>query len=171
MRHFASREQQQTNVLSSVVGSATGFPVAIGEGSHPFPFRTRKLSPLPPMVLQAQVCGRVGHCRGYFKKARCSVEHRAFSLVRPFPTHAPPTTSRTVRPESGASRRRGPDNPDFRSRSLAGFNHPDVRPDAPPLLTASIARSGSSNTPHYLRCKPARHRTGRVHPVSGMKRR
>jgi hypothetical protein len=29
------------------------FPVVIGEGSHPFPFRTRKLSPLPPMVLRA----------------------------------------------------------------------------------------------------------------------
>ena len=28
-----------------------GFPVVIGEGSHPFPFRTRKLSSLPPMVL------------------------------------------------------------------------------------------------------------------------
>ena len=45
---------------------ATGFPVVIGEGSHPFPFRTRKLSPLPPMVLHAKVCGRVGHCREYF---------------------------------------------------------------------------------------------------------
>ena len=40
------------------------FPVAIGEGSHPFPFRTRKLSLLPPMVLRAQVRGRVGRCRG-----------------------------------------------------------------------------------------------------------
>src|ERR1051326_3211312 len=28
-----------------------GFPVVIGAGSHPFPFRTRKLSLLPPMVL------------------------------------------------------------------------------------------------------------------------
>ena len=46
------------------------FPVVIGEGSHPFPFRTRKLSSLPPMVLHAQVCGRVGHCRDYsFKKS------------------------------------------------------------------------------------------------------
>src|SRR3954453_14688120 len=32
---------------------ATSFPVVIGEGSHPFPFRTRKLSSLPPMVLHA----------------------------------------------------------------------------------------------------------------------
>ncbi len=39
------------------------FPVVIGVGPHPFPFRTRKLSLLPPMVLRAQVRGRVGHCR------------------------------------------------------------------------------------------------------------
>ena len=30
---------------------AHNFAVVIGEGSHPFPFRTRKLSSLPPMVL------------------------------------------------------------------------------------------------------------------------
>ena len=39
------------------------FPVVIGVGPHPFPFRTRKLSLLPPMVLRAQVRGRVGRCR------------------------------------------------------------------------------------------------------------
>ena len=31
----------------------TNFPVVIGAGSHPFPFRTRKLSLPPPMVLRA----------------------------------------------------------------------------------------------------------------------
>ena len=30
---------------------------------HPIPFRTRKLSSLGPMVLQAIVCGRVGRCQ------------------------------------------------------------------------------------------------------------
>ena len=36
------------------VGPQTpSFPVVIGAGSHPFPFRTRKLSLLPPMVLRA----------------------------------------------------------------------------------------------------------------------
>jgi hypothetical protein len=53
------------------------FPVAIGAGSHPFPFRTRKLSLLPPMVLPAQVGGRVGRCRGLITKAR-------FERVGPF---------------------------------------------------------------------------------------
>src|SRR6187431_2358789 len=46
------------------------FPVAIGAGSHPFPFRTRKLSLLPPMVLPAQVGGRVGRCRGLNQPGR-----------------------------------------------------------------------------------------------------
>src|SRR5436190_14525441 len=51
-----------------VVGSQApsfNFPVVIGEGSHPFPFRTRKLSSLPPMVLRGKLRGRVGHCRDY----------------------------------------------------------------------------------------------------------
>ena len=41
----------------------TRMPVVIGSGSHPFPFRTRKLSLLPPMVLHGKLCGRVGRCR------------------------------------------------------------------------------------------------------------
>src|SRR4029078_12074538 len=50
----------------------TEFPVVIGAGSHPFPFRTRKLSLLPPMVLRGKLRGRVGRCRHYFeRKARC----------------------------------------------------------------------------------------------------
>src|SRR5437899_5841645 len=52
-------------------------PVVIGAGSHPFPFRTRKLSLLPPMVLHGKLCGRVGRCRHYLE-ARCEPSHRAF---------------------------------------------------------------------------------------------
>ena len=42
---------------------APSMPVVIGSGSHPFPFRTRKLSLIPPMVLHGKLCGRVGRCR------------------------------------------------------------------------------------------------------------
>src|SRR4051812_22062928 len=42
------------------------FPVVIGSGFHPFPFRTRKLSLIPPMVLCGKLHGRVGRCRHYF---------------------------------------------------------------------------------------------------------
>src|SRR5579862_3576648 len=46
------------------------FWVTIARGSHPFPSRTRKLSLSAPMVLHAQVCGRVGSCPIKFKKPR-----------------------------------------------------------------------------------------------------
>ena len=39
---------------------ANGLWVILAWGSHPFPSRTRKLSPTAPMVLHARVCGRVG---------------------------------------------------------------------------------------------------------------
>src|SRR5258707_15023478 len=42
-------------------------PVAISEGFHPFPSRTRKLSPPEPMVLRGKPCGRVGRCRIFFR--------------------------------------------------------------------------------------------------------
>src|SRR5271155_4902254 len=38
------------------------FWVIVAKGFHPFPSRTRKLSPSAPMVLYARVCGRVGRC-------------------------------------------------------------------------------------------------------------
>jgi hypothetical protein len=58
-----------------------GFPVVIGAGSHPFPFRTRKLSLLPPMVLRGQLRGRVGHCRDYFYTSPLSRDGGLFSLA------------------------------------------------------------------------------------------
>src|SRR2546430_5999332 len=45
-------------------------PVAIGEGKHPAPFRTRKLSPLPPMVLLWRRSGRVGRRRAPLDPSR-----------------------------------------------------------------------------------------------------
>src|SRR5262249_23948558 len=57
------------------------FPVVIGEGSHPFTFRTRKLSPLPPMVLRGKLRGRVGHCREYSQKPASM--RRAFLFLIP----------------------------------------------------------------------------------------
>ena len=42
-------------------------PLAImAEGPHPFPSRTRSLSPPAPMVLFTRVNGRVGVARGIF---------------------------------------------------------------------------------------------------------
>lgn len=44
--------------------------MATAERSHPFPFRTRKLSSLAPMVLHPKGCGRVGNCRPPFTTPR-----------------------------------------------------------------------------------------------------
>jgi hypothetical protein len=59
--------------------------VIVAKGSHPFPSRTRKLSPSAPMVLHAQVCGRVGRCPIKLARERVKeeapVKTGAFSLV------------------------------------------------------------------------------------------
>ena len=47
------------------------FPVLSAEGTHPFPFRIRKLSPPASMVLAGQLAGRVDQCRVIFKKRPC----------------------------------------------------------------------------------------------------
>src|SRR5690348_12720935 len=47
-------------------GGGTTVSVAIAEGSHPVPFRTRKLSPPAPMVLPWRRGGRVGRRRDIF---------------------------------------------------------------------------------------------------------
>src|SRR5207249_9449566 len=53
-------DQQPMTNDSNFVGDHTA-------GVHPFPSRTRKLSPAGPIVLHAKVCGRVGHRRHKIK--------------------------------------------------------------------------------------------------------
>ena len=77
------------------------FPVAIPERPHPFPSRTRKLSSPGPMVLQGQLCGRVGRYRGLFEQpasneAGCSL-FRARAFARTVPWHAPGPPPRRAR--------------------------------------------------------------------------
>ena len=64
----------------------TSLPVVIGAGSHPFPFRTRKLSLLPPMVLHGKLCGRVGRCR-HFSGKPASFGSRAFVCTETVSPH------------------------------------------------------------------------------------
>jgi hypothetical protein len=54
--------------------------VILAKGSHPFPSRTRKLSPSAPMVLHAQVCGRVG--RRPIKSRKAPVERLGLFVFR-----------------------------------------------------------------------------------------
>ena len=83
----------------------TEFPVVTGAGSHPFPFRTRKLSLLPPMVLRGKLRGRVGRCREFFP-ARRSNRAPGFFFVRQRPAHAALHALALAR-RSGAPRRSG----------------------------------------------------------------
>src|SRR5437867_1578031 len=62
------------------IDSLAKFPAAIAKGKHPFPFRTRKLSPSAPMVLHGRLCGRVGRRRDSREKACCKW---AFSFSTP----------------------------------------------------------------------------------------
>jgi hypothetical protein len=55
------------------------FSVVLAKGFHPFPFRTRQLSPSAPMVLHGKLCGRVGRRRGInFRGPKSDL--RAFSF-------------------------------------------------------------------------------------------
>src|SRR5712664_3997264 len=65
------------------------FWVTVAKGIHPFPSRTRKLSPSAPMVLHARVCGRVGRCPDKKKApakagAFCCFRRRPLSRIRGF---------------------------------------------------------------------------------------
>jgi hypothetical protein len=56
-RFMANDKRPQTN------DRCYDLSVILPRGLHPFPSRTRKLSPAGPIVLHAKVCGRVGRCR------------------------------------------------------------------------------------------------------------
>src|SRR5690606_14330395 len=57
------------------------FPVRTAEGPHPFPFRTRPLSPPAPMVLLGRPSGRVGPCRKTFELGVASAAPSSFSFI------------------------------------------------------------------------------------------
>ena len=74
-------------------------PVVIGSGSHPFPFRTRKLSLIPPMVLYGKLYGRVGRCRHYSSRPDDETIIGPFLLIDR-------STRRRIRHDHNCSRRR-----------------------------------------------------------------
>ena len=64
------------SVRVHLASGETGFLVAIPRGKHPFPSRTRQLSPPGPMILRWQRRGKVGRCQD--KNKRLSTPSRAF---------------------------------------------------------------------------------------------
>ena len=68
---YAAGSREERNAADGVLSSAaTNFLAVMAEGSHPFPFRTRPLSPPAPMVLPRYRGGRVGRCQEFFIMAR-----------------------------------------------------------------------------------------------------
>ena len=62
------------NLRKSLVYSIKSVPMAVGV--HPFPFRTRQLSPLALKILGWKRPGKISRCR--HKKASDSIESEAF---------------------------------------------------------------------------------------------
>ena len=64
--------------------NASSLSAIIPRGHHPFPSRTRKLSPAGPIVLHAKVCGRVGRRRHKLSRPRCE---SSVAFFVPQPAH------------------------------------------------------------------------------------
>src|SRR5205814_6173815 len=74
-------EAQDTSKDSPLVAAnGNSFLAVIPEGPHPIPSRTRKLRPPGPMVLQGELCGRVGRRQELFLTARAKQLARAVSI-------------------------------------------------------------------------------------------
>ena len=104
------------------------FPVALAAGSHPFPFRTRQLSPPAPMVLGERSPGRVGRRR--ISHGACP-RMRGHALVLAVACVAMPEPARPPRPRAAGPTMTPAGAVDRRcaARELA-LRHPTVAPSA-----------------------------------------
>ena len=83
--------------IRGVILELQRFPVAIAAGKHPYPFRTRQLSPPAPMVLGGRPPGRVGRRRDISNEQPRSdwtgaVPRPAYVACAPWPAPTSPTT-------------------------------------------------------------------------------
>src|SRR5579883_1423050 len=60
-----------------------GGSVIIAKGSHPFPSRTRSLSPSAPTILEAQASGKIGHRRSPCTYAFLFPFHSSYPALPP----------------------------------------------------------------------------------------
>src|SRR5439155_6292276 len=111
------------------------FPVAMEAESHPFPSRTRKLSPPSPMVLGGQPPGRVGRRRN--TPDRQGPRSPRGPCSRPGYSEAmatPPGSSRRARPSGG--------RPGGRSAPQPQRREGEGRRQPPPAAAGQQARGG-----------------------------
>lgn len=111
--------------------------MALPEGPHPIPSRTRKLSPPGPMVLQSYLCGRVGRCRNLFRKPRSGQLERGFFVLK-------------TRAAIAAARVSEDPHADSACVSTAG-THPQSGPSIvyphPSTLALGVPRAGAEKGP------------------------
>ena len=107
--HAHKQEAERGTVLN------TKLVVVTAPGKRPAPFRTWKLSPAAPMVLQPIGCGRVGHRHNTPKQERDDTTNTVSSLSFHTPTNSTNHTTRhNTRPvglradERGQVRNSGP---------------------------------------------------------------
>ncbi len=120
-----NRPRAWMNIYSCSLWSSRGVthvdnrsPVAIAAGSHPFPFRTRKLSPPAPMVLGGRPPGRVGRRR--ISPSSASIAGGA----RTFRRNLPPCPSLLA----ADARMRGVDHGRMALHRRGGLAGPGARP-------------------------------------------
>jgi hypothetical protein len=101
MASIPSQSSRDLVCWSPAPGRAGGL-VTIAEGSHPFPSRTRSLSPPAPTILQGQPCGTIGRRRP--SRPRQSLRRPP---ANPITLHSIPTQYRVSRSRAWACGRVG----------------------------------------------------------------
>ena len=123
----------------------------MSEGSHPFPSRTRKLSPPEPMVLRGKPRGRVGRCRIFLEYTPVLLASARTTGVLFCPLISPPAGARRLR--CGASPNRDMSMPRYGGalsivsrarRCHAAADPPAARRGAAERLRARLPRRGGA---------------------------
>ena len=86
-----------THHLTIYRSSVSVLPATRASGPHPFPFRTRSLSPTAPMVLRSRDRGRVGRCRRLFARGPLQISAAGLVPFHPSPDRAAPRDSPMTR--------------------------------------------------------------------------
>ena len=115
--------------------------VAIAEGRHPVPYRTRKLSPPAPMVLPGKLGGRVGRRRDSSRSAAPSRRRFVVPGAPAIPRAFPPVPARCG-PWRTTSRSRTARGPRRRPARGAGGRNPSNPAPAPRAVSRPEAASG-----------------------------
>ena len=136
--------------------SAIVLPVAIAAGKHPFPFRTRKLSPPAPMVLPGQLGGRVGRRRLKSENALLVNAKRAFSCLYEGARFCRPRRSKALRLSERRLHAggRGNGSSGYGRRLVARIRQRNAKAARPKANRQAVEGSGV-HTPSYPQATPS----------------